>query len=164
MKRFILTLILILCSVSVYAYTLETSRGEIELTVPEGVTLEEAYYEMAKLYLEERFDHEKLISSSEKMIKEYEEYSSLNDRLKEENKVLLEKYEKTLSDYEDLLSLYREKNKREFLRPLLGAGYIRNFEGKDSLTLGLGAMVNERYVLHTSVGLDSISIGFGMAL
>lgn len=86
------------------AYTVPTSKGDIELTVPGGLTLEEAYIEMARLYLEERWDHEKLLEESALLTKELDIYI-------EENKQLRAQYNKLLTSYTKIDELYTELTK-----------------------------------------------------
>lgn len=92
------------------AYTVPTSRGDIELTVPDGLTLEEAYIEMARLYLEERWDHEKLLEESALLTKELDIYI-------EENKQLRAQYNKLLTSYTKIDELYTELTK---VKPMSG--------------------------------------------
>ena len=86
------------------AYIVPTSKGDVELTVPDGLTLEEAYIEMARLYLEERWDHEKLLEESALLTKELDIYI-------EENKQLRAQYNKLLTSYTKIDELYTELTK-----------------------------------------------------
>lgn len=101
---FNLILILILIPVNLFSqeYKIETSRGEQTVQIPEGFTVEEAFLEMASLYLEERFDHENLIKATEDLeilLNEYIEdnFRLANSLLEHQNKsqAIIKTYEST---------------------------------------------------------------------
>ena len=104
-KKITLFLLIILLGIfSLGAYTVPTSKGDIELTVPDGYTLEEAYIEMARLYLEERWDHEKLLEETSLLTKELNIYI-------DENKTLRAQYNKLIMSYAKIDELYTELTK-----------------------------------------------------
>ena len=77
-------------------YQLQTSEGETELYIPDDPTeLREAYIDMASLYIEERFDHEKSLKNVENLLtiqdkyKEY--YTTLNTTTNKLIKSLMKK-------------------------------------------------------------------------
>lgn len=103
MKKFILIILFTPSLLLAQTFTIDTSRGEVTLVIPDGVTLEEAYQEMASLYLEERYDLEEAIEEIdslteeiERYILEVEELQKEIDALQEENSILVELYEREL--------------------------------------------------------------------
>ena len=98
-----------------WSYTIDTDNGPVTLVLPEGKTFEEGYIEMAKLYLGERADYEKLLAETEDLIakaKEYEdavaELQKLQDELAEKN--------------EELNTLYKKVSKGQALNFIITAG------------------------------------------
>ena len=130
------------------AYVVPTSKGDIELTVPDGYTLEEAYIEMARLYLEERWDHEKLLEESALLTKELDIYI-------EENKQLRAQYNKLLTSYTKIDELYTELTK---VKPM--SNVITGNASYDMLNKGINLSVTGGWcfyeVLDITAGLSTI--------
>ena len=138
------------------AYTVPTSKGDIELIVPDGYTLEEAYVEMARLYLEERWDHEDLIDKADDLTREIDIYI-------DENRALRESYSKLLKDYEKLNSLLEAKSKVVPVQGFLGinASFSERFSVLTP-SLKAGVFLFEKVMLETSLGYPwSLGIGAG---
>ncbi len=130
------------------AYTVPTSRGDIELTVPDGLTLEEAYIEMARLYLEERWDHEKLLEESALLTKELDIYI-------EENKQLRAQYNKLLTSYTKIDELYAELTKVKPMSSIITANASYDLVNRNvNLALTGGWCFYE--ILDITAGLSTI--------
>lgn len=75
--------------------SIQTSRGEVKVTIPEGMSAEDAFYEMAALYWEERYDLEDALAQIKKLNISIDEYvkavgdkeKALQDQIKIFNKL-----------------------------------------------------------------------------
>lgn len=147
-KLLIFSLVFSLLLSMLGAYTVPTSKGDIELTVPDGLTLEEAYIEMARLYLEERWDHEKLLEETALLTKELDIYI-------EENKQLRAQYNKLLTSYTKIDELYAELTK---IKPM--SSIIIGNASYDMLNKGVSLSVTGGWcfyeVLDITAGLSTI--------
>lgn len=116
MKRLLIFLVLSLCLLgTLYAqdeWTISTSQGDKTLIVPEGMTLEEAYQQMAILYWEERYDREELQDTVTDLTAKTEEYMTANESL-------IASQDTLIKNYADLSSLYEEKLKTPWFRGML---------------------------------------------
>ena len=93
MKRILIVLLSLAFVFSVSAETIEieTSRGKVNLYVPETYSeLQSAYLEMAGLYLEERYDLEEALDEIDKLTKEVDNYIEKVEELEEKIKELEE--------------------------------------------------------------------------
>lgn len=156
MKKICTLIILILSIASLHAFTVSTSRGDVELAVPSDMTLEEAYIEMARLYLEERYDHEDLIEATERQTTSVSSYIVANKELRDQ-------YQDLLVDYNNLVE---EMNKEIKSVPLKGfVGMEVDFEEQFTImkpSILLGGVVFERVLVTTRVGYPwSLGIGVG---
>ena len=130
---------------SVFAYTISTSRGDIEVNIPEGMTAEEAFYEMSKLYLEERWDHEELIEKSQSLSESIDSYISEINELKNKNKNLI-------SDYEKVIDLYSTAIKTKMFTPYIGLSLESDIESNlfgGGITFG--GVLFEKILVQTSI-------------
>lgn len=146
MKKLLVGLLIIfMTSLSLPAWetTIETSRGEQRLTLPEGMTFEEAYVQMAKMYLEERFDHEDLIISAQTLVKQVESF-------RHENLKLYDLYKEQQEQYKNLDSLYQEALRKRFIIPSMHLGALYDIEEQQVQVQGMfGVIVLERFSVHT---------------
>lgn len=129
----------------IFAYTISTSKGDIEVNIPEGMTAEEAFCEMSKLYLEERWDHEELIEKSQALSKSIDSYISEINDLKSKNKNLI-------SDYEKVIDLYSTATKTKMFSPYIGLSLESNIESNlFGVGISFGGILFEKVLLQTSV-------------
>ena len=115
MKRILICFLLgVFITVRLFAqeWTISTSQGDKTLVVPESMTLEEAYCQMAQLYWEERYDREELQATVADLTTKTEEYMTTNENLVASQDTLIQ-------NYADLSSLYEEKLKTPWFRGLL---------------------------------------------
>lgn len=129
----------------IFAHTISTSRGDVEVNIPNGMTAEEAFYEMSKLYLEERWDHEELIEKSQDLSESIDAYISEINELKEKNKELI-------SNYEKAMSLYSTATKVKVFKPYIGLNIESNLESElfgGGITFG--GLLFEKIIIQTSV-------------
>ena len=129
----------------VFSYTISTSRGSIEVNIPEGMTAEEAFYEMSKLYLEERWDHEDLIEKSQSLSESIDSYISEINELKSKNKNLI-------SEYEKIIDLYSTTTKTKMFIPYVGLNLESDIESNlfgGGITFG--GMIFEKILVQTSI-------------
>ena len=145
-KLFLFTIIfLFIYSILSADWTISTSQGDKTLVIPEGMTLEEAYQQMAVMYWEERYDREELQATVEDLTIKSEEYIEANTALRESNDSLIQ-------NYADLTDLYEEKLKTPWVKGLLsvdlGWGIPDNrFNG----TLYGGVLIKERVTLEAGL-------------
>jgi len=96
------------------SYLISTSKEtDVKVSIPEGYTELEAFLEMSKLYLEERYDHQELLDSIEGLKETVEDYKQKNDEL---NAVVSELNTKNT----ELASLYKEKSRPSLFTPIAG--------------------------------------------
>lgn len=145
-----LILFVMLFSLSAQSYKIETSRGTQTVEVPKGYTMEEAFIEMAKLYLEERFDHEDLIKETNALTISVRDYTERVEDLTNKNFTLLGNYKQLEVLHDDLIRLYEQVVKKTPFTPTLNLGYIYNIENNESMFIGsLGGTIFERVSLQT---------------
>lgn len=152
-KKFIsfLILFLVLFSLPAQFYQIETSRGVQTVEIPEGYSAEDAFLEMAKLYLEERFDHEDLIKEAGLLTASVKRYTEKVENLTSKNHSLLGDYKQLELLHDDLIRLYEKKIKARPFTPTLNLGYIHNIETNDSIFLGsAGGVLFEKISLQTT--------------
>ncbi len=146
MKKLLVGVLLLLTlsfSLPAWETTIQTSRGEQTLTLPEGMTFEEAYIHMAKMYLEERFDHEDLIISAQTLVKQVESF-------RHENQKLYDLYVQRGEQYKNLSSLYEEALRKRFIIPSMHIGALYGIEEQQVQVQGMfGVIVLERLSFHT---------------
>ncbi len=100
------------------SYVVETSRGPQVVEIPSGYTEVEAFLEMSKLYLEERFDLEDIQADVEVLLDSIEQYKRDVKKLDDDKNTLI-------ADYKDLEKLYKKQNKLQIFQPsiMLGTQY-----------------------------------------
>jgi len=132
MKKFMFVALLLLLLQSAFSqtYIIETSYGEEELVVPEGMTMEEAYKAMASLYLEERYNLENTLDELDKVRASYKEYI---ESVKGYG-TAVDNYEQTVEDLEKIIELTSEKN----FYPFWMAGLSFDLQGSYTLSGGVG--------------------------
>jgi len=121
-------------------FTIATSKGEVDLIIPEDMTLEEAYENMASLYLEERYDLEEALAEIDKLTSEAEEYIEEVNRLEEEVDILQ-------NDNEELQDLYDRETRDEAISILFDIGF--------------GIESDLSYFLSTSFGVQLFDTWYG---
>lgn len=155
-KRLLTLLALLLVALNLWGFTVPTSKGDVELTIPEHMSLEEAYVEMARLYLEERYDHEELIAATERQSTSVSSYIIANQELRKQ-------YQSLLKDYNLLVESMQTEIKGNPLRGFLGIEV--DFEEKFSImkpSILVGCCLFERFLITTRFSYPwSIGIGLG---
>ena len=162
MKKILLIftiLILLLSHLPAVSFVIETSKGEKTLTVPEGLTLEEAYSEMARLYLEEKWAHEELIEQTNDLIEKSENYKTSSEEM-----TCL--YQELLEKYDSLVASYEKKTKKTFFIPLISAGLGYNITQETmTYTAGFGIMIYEKMFFKTHISYPwevRLEVGFSI--
>ena len=123
-----------------WIYEIQTSAGEKTLVLPEGMSFEEAYIEMAKLYIEERADHEKLIEQTAELVAKSKEFEEVSAKLKTLQDELVQKNE-------EISNLYRRLNRVHPVYFLTTAGISTDtFAKVSSIDLGFGLELFESLV------------------
>ncbi len=154
---------IIMACLPLCAFSIETSRGTKNLEVPEGFTLEEAYCEMAKMYLEERWEHEELIEKANALVESVEKYEKELDILSKKNSALDERYSSLNERYSNLMKLYEEETKIPFMRALVTTGM--NFYYTESvpvdITIGIGTVIKDKYILGTEFTMRTFQLRLG---
>lgn len=146
-KLYAILFTLLLFISSLHAFTVPTSRGDVELAIPDGLTLEEAYVEMARLYLEERWDHEELLEETSLLTKELDIYI-------EENKQLRSQYNALITSYTKIDELYAELTKVDPLKSIITGNASYDIMSKNiNLAIAGGWSIFE--VLDISAGLST---------
>lgn len=148
MKRILICILIGVLAVSGLAaqeWTISTSQGDKTLVVPEGLTLEEAYCQMAQLYWEERYDREELQTAVDELTKKTEDYLASNEGL-------IQSQTELVQNYKDLTSLYEEKLKTPWFKGLLsvdlGWSPVSN---QLNGTLYGGVLIKERVTLEAGL-------------
>jgi hypothetical protein len=139
-------------------YTINTSRGDIQVEVPENATLEEAFKTMSILYLEEKWDHEDLIEESEALLEKVTIYQESVSSIQRD-------YDSLLQSYSDLNILYKEKAKITFFKPefILSAGMTLMDEIPFTIGLQLGGELLEKFSIYTELRYP-LSIGLSLGV
>ena len=150
MKRISLLIALALLTVgALYAqdeWIISTSQGDKTLVVPEGMTLEEAYCQMAQLYWEERYDREELQSTVETLTIKAEDYMTANESL-------IQSQTELIQNYSDLSELYEEKLKTPWFRGLLSVDLGWSIPSNQmNGTLYGGVLIKDRITLEAGLG------------
>jgi hypothetical protein len=145
-----------LCNGSLFAKELEieTSKGIIEIELPEDQSVEESFKEMAVLYLEERWDHEDLLKETELLLQEIKDYQS-------SVKQVQDLYEETLISYEELKKLYEKETRPDFLSPVLAFSLTIPFEYTFTGSVSFGILLMEKFQVNTII---SYPLGLGLSL
>lgn len=122
MKKILLLIIFIPSILAAQEFVINTSRGDVTLAIPEDMTLEEAYKEMASLYLEERYDLGEALDTIDELAEEVREYVAEIDTLNDE----IDNYQEEVERYTSLLE---EANKPRLITPIasVGGGVTESF-------------------------------------
>lgn len=154
MKRIILILLFIPSLLAAQTFTIETSRGDRTLTIPENMTIEEAYQEMASLYLEERYDLEEALDNIDNLTEEVEEYVVEVEDLQEEVDTLQEENEK-------LNELYEKEIRTDIVSPIASVGF--GIEGDTSYygSVSVGLQFFESWFITADVSYP-VRLGIGI--
>lgn len=137
------------------SFQIETSRGIKTVQVPEGQTIEEAYQEVSKLYLEERWDHEDLIKANQDLLPQIDVVNSGTNDL-----AVLQ--DSSIQKSKELNTLYETKARPAFLRPLIAIGSNMNFFTNDlSIDLLAGVLILDKVEVSTKL---SYPLSFGIQL
>lgn len=130
------------------SYKIETSRGPQTVEIPEGYTELEAFLEMSKLYLEERFDHEDLLSSVENLKTSYEQ-------VKQEKSDLDNLYKDAIKDRDELSDLLSKESRPKFISPSIGISGTTNY----TFSMDAGIILLEKIQISTILSGDPLAIG-----
>lgn len=148
MKRILICFLLgVFITVRLFAqeWTISTSQGDKTLVVPEGLTLEEAYCQMAQLYWEERYDREELQATVADLTEKADSYIASNEELIQSETELIQ-------NYKDLSSLYEEKLKTPWFRGLLSVDLGWSIPNNQlNGTLYGGILIKERVTLEAGL-------------
>ena len=147
MKKALLLLISIFMVYPLFAegWIISTSQGDKTLVVPEGLTLEEAYCQMAQLYWEERYDREELQSTVEDLTEKADDYIT-------SNKELIQSQTELIQNYKDLSILYEDKLKAPWIRGLLSIDMGWSItDGQFNGALYGGILIKERVTLEAGL-------------
>lgn len=136
-----------------WSYDIETSRGTKTIVLPDGMTFEEAYIEMSKLYIEERYNLEDLMAQTDELVKKAEAYEASSEAL--------QKLQKELSDKtEEINNLYKKLNRTRVVYFLAEAGVSSaEFKKIDRIDAGFGVLLFETVAL---IGEVSYPWSFGI--
>ena len=153
MIKKIFTLLLVLISFPLIAqesFIINTSQGEKEVVIPEGMTPTEAFLEMAKLYWEERWDHEQTLKREQEAYDQIDRLNVVIDDLQKE----IEKLQEQLRETERLLDKALKPDPFA-LRTIITYGN-NSVGGGLSITLfeSVGASLSAEYPLGFRVGIS----------
>lgn len=172
-----ISVLLLLASAPLFGKSITTDYDEtIDIVIPDGMTAEEAFYDMAKMYREEKHDREEIQS----------EYDSLATAMEEERKsaeeliaskdeeiatrdTLIESLKEQVSQYEEL-STTQDKEISALKGSKLKLGfYIDGGAGYKVGNLGAGIMLEygrSLYLIGGGMSDDGgyISAGLGLYL
>ena len=134
------------------SYVIETSRGEQTVVIPDGYTEEQAFLEMSKLYLEERFDHEELLGQTENLLASIENYKSEVQNYMEKNTLLVK-------ENDELVALYKKLSRVRLVTPRLAlrGGFSLDTE-EPLIGVSAGVEVLEKLTIMTEVSYP-LSLG-----
>lgn len=155
MRKIFFILYLLISSIlySEQSFIINTSKGPQKVVIPEGMTAVDAFKEMAVLYLNERFDHEKTLEEVDKLVKEAKEYIA-------QVKDYKEKQEKLQKKYDDLVLAYDSENK--LFAPLFLIGVQSDFiDSSKSLKLSSGLLFKD-FLIGTIDISYPLGIGFSI--
>jgi hypothetical protein len=130
------------------SYEIETSRGPRIVEIPEGYTELEAFLEMSKLYLEERFDHEDLLNVVDDLKSNY-------TKVKQEKSDLDDLYKDAIKDRDDLSDLLSKKSKPKFVSPSVGISGLTNY----TFSVDVGIVLLEKIQVSTILSGNPLAIG-----
>jgi len=148
---------LLLFSLNSFGEIINTSKGEQELYVPETYEeLKEAYIDMATLYLEERWDHEKSIIHVEDLLRISSEMTFLNGELILEANNLIEKLK--IKNSPDIFHMYLMGTVgKDFINTNILQGYFVGLE--------ISGLVLEKFIFSFSYSIPArIQINLGWKL
>lgn len=139
-------------------FQIETSRGLQIVSIPDGYTAEEAFLEMSKLYLEEKWDHEDLLEESKNLLLSIDSYKKKVDELEIS-------YELVIADNKNLSDLYKKANRIRLVMPKLAIKGIYSIENEEfSGALLLGIELFEKVDIVTEIGYPfSIGLQIGIS-
>lgn len=144
---FLIILVEALCFVHVvyaddWSYTIDTSAGPKTIILPEGKTFEEAYVEMAKLYIEEKADCDRLLKETEELTQRVKEYEAASGDVEKLQTELIQKNE-------EINSLYAKISKGQQFNFVVTAGLSVNntFDKIVGMTVGFGVELFGRWLL-----------------
>ena len=125
-----------------WSYTIETSVGPKTIILPEGKSFEEAYIEMAKLYIEEKADCDRLLKETEELTQQVKEYEASSIHLEELQVELIEKNE-------EINKLYAKISKGQQFNLVATAGLSVNntFDKIVGMTVGFGVELFGRWLI-----------------
>lgn len=140
------------------SFEIETSKGIVKLVVPENLSIEEAYQQIAQMYLEERYDLQESLDIIDSLNKEIDEYiEKVSDYIEKVDNLNLEK--------DELIKLLEEKNKPKFISPflLIGGGVEDINPYSLFVDIQAGIILFERWTLTTILEFPfRIGIGGGI--
>jgi len=117
------------------SFKIQTSIGEKTLVVPDGMTIEEAYCEMAKLYIEERASYETLAIQTEDLVSKAKEFEETSRKLVSAKQELADK-EAQLAD------LYKKLGKTPMFSPVVLVGMnTASFDRIDAFSISAGVEI-----------------------
>ena len=162
MKKFILCVLvgaLAIAGLFAQEWTISTSQGDKTLVIPEGLSLEEAYCQMAQLYWEERYDREDLQDSVQVLTEQVSSYIEANKELQKEKDSLI-------LSYSELSSLYEEKTRTPWFRGLLSADFGWSFyDNQMTGAIYGGVLIKERVTLEAGIRYPwSVSLKAGVII
>ncbi len=137
------------------SYVVDTSKGPQVVEIPSGYTTLEAYLEMSKLYLEERYDLEELQLTVTPLLDSIEQYKKDVKGLEDSNEILIQ-------DYKDLEILYKDKSKVRVFQPTISLGVQQGGIGEIHFHVSFGGILFEKIMLQTMISYPfalGISIG-----
>lgn len=135
-------------------YTVETSRGEQKVVIPDGYTEKDVLLIIAQKYYELNYSFEDLTEKTNKLTADVEEYI-------EENKKLRDNYDTVIANYSTVVTKLESLSKTTFLKGLAGAG-IKYVDKSFLAEIHLGAELFERLSIITSVGVLNSALTVGL--
>lgn len=154
-----LFLLLIFVSNLLFAkdFLIETSQGPERISIPTDMGVEEAFLEMAELYLEERYDLEESLDMIDVLTLEIKEYMFLVATYEKESI-------KLQNEFEELIASFEVENRVNVLSPILffGTG-IEPLSLKQYFSTRMGIVLFEQFYGLTEISYPlrfGISLGF----
>ena len=151
-KKFIAVALLALLSFTVSAtegeWTISTSQGEKTLVIPEGLSLEQAYQQMAVLYWEERYDRETLTATVAELTAEVEAYQSSVEELTSSQ-------EELIGLYRDLQSYYEadSESKSPWVKGMFSSAVGYDWKNKSiAVDLWGGVILKDLFIVEAGLG------------
>lgn len=139
-------------------YTVPTSRGDVKMVIPDGVTIEQAYVGVAQLYLEERYDYEELRDSADQLITDVTDYQGQVAQLTLD-------YQNLSQAQTGLTTVLDAKVKTDWIQPLvfLSIGSIGSVPIFNGSSITIGVLAFEKIIVGTSV-IYPFSLGFTIGM